>query len=127
MSDLLQVGEMAAMEGPDEPVDFAPGVMKAVFPSVNQLDPERMAALSRIVAGWLATVARNLFEHIRVPCEFRAPEHKTVSRSTLPAEGEEAFWGWLDGYEGHWILVTIERPFAASICERIFGAPLEQS
>jgi flagellar motor switch protein FliM len=47
-----------------------------------------------------------------------------VTRSQLPLTEEEAFWGVVEDYPECQILISIPRSFSASLCERIFGAPL---
>jgi flagellar motor switch protein FliM len=41
----------------------------------------------------------------------------------LPLAEEVSFWGQIEGEPEHSLLVSLPRPFAAAICERILGAP----
>ncbi len=127
MSDLLQ-SERAALEDFEAPMYISgKPVRPAVFPSVSQLDPERMARLSQLFLKWHEAIGKSLTEHIRTACEFRYPESAVVPTAQIPADGEESFWGTVEGFEEHRLLLCVPRQFAASICERIFGAPLEVS
>ena len=125
MSDLLQ-SERAALEDLETPI-YVSGkpVRRAAFPSVSQLDPERMVRLTQLFRRWQEAIGHSLTEHIRTACEFRPPESAVVATSQIPGDGEESFWGSVEGFDEHRLLLCVPRQFAASICERIFGAPLE--
>jgi hypothetical protein len=101
-----------------------PPAERAVFPSVAQLDPERTAALAAAVLRWLEAVNRDLSRVIRAACDLWPPRQQSLPRAALPPSDETPFWARVDGHPGHYLLLSLPRPFAATICERIFGAPL---
>lgn len=126
MSELLTPEERSALQEPfSDPGREERVATSAVFPSVNQLDPERMAALSGALRRWLGFVAEDLVELLRCGCAARPPAHQVVARSMLPSAAEEPFWATIEGHVGADLLVALPRPFAATIAERIFGAPFE--
>jgi flagellar motor switch protein FliM len=125
MSDLLSEEERSALQAPYAASVGRPReVARAEFPSVSQLDPERGAALVAALKLWLTTVSQELARQLRVPCIARPPYLQTVTRTQLPLTEEEAIWAVVEDYPECQIVLTMPRSFSASLCERIFGAPL---
>jgi flagellar motor switch/type III secretory pathway protein FliN len=127
MSDLLSEEERSALQAPYAAADGGGHeVVRADFPSVSQLDPERATSLFNALKRWLAPFSLDLSRQLRVPCTARPPHLQTLARNLLPLAEEEAFWGLIEGSSEDYVLLTLPRGFAASVCERIFGAPLQQ-
>jgi flagellar motor switch/type III secretory pathway protein FliN len=126
MSDLLSEEERSALQAPyAAAVDGVREVVRAEFPSVSQLDPDRATAFFGALKRWLTPLSQDLTRQLRAPCLARPPHLQSLARNLVPLAEEEAFWGLLDGSSEDYLLLTLPRGFAASICERIFGAPLE--
>jgi flagellar motor switch/type III secretory pathway protein FliN len=126
MSELLTAEERSALQEPFADSGRATRlVTPAVFANVEQLDPERVAALAAAFRRWLDRVTEDLSGQLRTPCAPRPPRHELVTRGLLPSPEEEPFWASIDGHPGSGLLVTLPRSFAAAIAERIFGAPFE--
>jgi flagellar motor switch/type III secretory pathway protein FliN len=126
MSDLLSAEERTALQ---ETYAVTRGqtreVVRAEFPGVSQLDPERAAAFATALKRWLDLVAQDLSQLLRLPCAPRPPTSSPIARGMLPLADEEAFWGAVEGCPESYLLMAVPRAFAAAVCERIFGAPLE--
>src|SRR5437588_4286144 len=126
MPELLTAEERSALQEPFADAGrAAPLVTPAIFASVDQLDPERIAALAGAVRRWLDSAAEELSGLLRAPCVPRPPAYQLVARSLLPSAGEEPFWAAIDCHPGSDLLITLPRSFAAAVSERIFGAPFE--
>ena len=125
MSDILTAEERSALQEPYAAGRATRLVTPAVFPSINQLDPERVAALGGQFRHWFERVAKDLSEQVRLTCVARPPVHQIVARNLLPSVEDEPLWAAVEGYSGSDLLVTLPRSFAAAISERIFGAPFE--
>jgi flagellar motor switch protein FliM len=100
-------------------------VLPAVFPTVGQLDPDRMAALSAVVTAWIEALVEYLSQQLRAVCLSGPPHQQSIARSMLPLGDEAAIWGGLVGSPECRILVSLPRAFGAALCERVFGAPLQ--
>src|SRR5690242_17365401 len=123
MSDLLSAEERSALQEPyAADRSSVREVTRAVFPSVGQLDPERTAMLIGGLKCWFEPVAEDLSRQLRLACVPRPPQHQTIARAMLPAVSEEGLWARIEGIREGFLLVSLPRPFAAAICERIFGA-----
>jgi flagellar motor switch protein FliM len=126
MADLLSAEERSALQAPFAAPEGADRrVEPAIFPSAGQLDPERTAALTAITKRWLDAVCRELSRQLRTPCAPSAPLLQSVACDGLPAPDESAFWGAIDGGPDCYLLLSLPRRFAALVCERSFGAPLQ--
>jgi len=125
MTNVISPAEMQALhESFSVSEGGAPLVTIAVFPSASELDSTRTVALTEITMRWIGMVARNLSDHLRVPCTPRRPLVQSIARSLLPLANEESFWGVVEAYPGHRILLSLPRAFAVAICERAFGAAM---
>src|SRR5712692_660970 len=126
MSDLLTAEERSALQEPYAAArSSAREVTRAEFPSVGQLDPERAATLISGLKRWFEPVAEDLSRQLRLSCVPRPPLQQTIARGMLPPVSEEAFWAKMEGVPQGYMLISLPRPFAAAICERIFGAPFD--
>src|SRR5438874_257947 len=126
MSDLLSEEERSALQAPYAgSIARTREVVRAEFPSVSQLDPERAVALVTALKRWLVPVSDDLSRALRVPCTARPPHLQMVGRPLLPLAEDEATWGSLQEHPESHILISLPRSFAAALCERLFGAPFE--
>src|SRR5205085_2541474 len=71
-------------------------------------------------------VAEQLSGLLRSACTGRSPSYQLVPRGLLPAPEEEPFWAAIEDFAGSDLLITFPRSFAATIAERLFGAPFEE-
>lgn len=124
MSELLTVDEREALRGLFPPTSERE-VTLAQFPSVTQLDPEQTTALSVGLRRWLDGLAKDLTRTLRTSCAALPLRTQMIGRASLTLAEDEHFWCLADGDPTHRILLSTPRRFAASICERLFGAPLE--
>jgi flagellar motor switch/type III secretory pathway protein FliN len=106
---------------------LARGARPASFPNVSHLDPDLIGEMSVGVRKWLELLVRNLSRHIRVSCTFSSVENETVSHTQVPPKDEVAYWGEIEGHPNNLIAISLPSAFAASFCERFFGAPLAVS
>jgi flagellar motor switch/type III secretory pathway protein FliN len=133
LSDLLSAEERTALQEPYQATGSrAPVVALAQFPDVSQMAPDRTSALNAALKRWMDPVLKELTRQLRVSCEPRPPFHQSVARHLMPLPDDQAFWATIEGCPGTGsgatdgvVLLTLPRRFAASMCERIFGAPLE--
>src|SRR4051794_4004147 len=126
MSELLTPEERSALNEPfSAPERDEWAVTQAVFADVDQLDSERIASLTGPLRRWLDHVAQELAGLLRCTCTPRLPAYQLVPRGLLPAPEEEPFWAAIEGFPGSDLLVSFPRSFAATIAERLFGAPFE--
>jgi flagellar motor switch protein FliM len=127
MADLLTAEERTALQAPygADRSGGAREVRRAVFPDANQIDPERTAALVLAIKSWAERLLKELSMQLRVSCSPCAVYQQTVSRGMLPVAAEESFWGIVEGHPEAVILLALPRSFAAALCERVFGAPMQ--
>ncbi len=121
MVDLLRPEEREALQAL---ASHAPLIHRASFPSVSELEPERIAALEVAVRRWLGGMAQSLSEPLRVACSHHAPRHQMVAPTRILPNDEVGFWVRCEPSEDDYLLIGLPRSFAASLCERVFGAPL---
>ena len=125
MSELLTADEREALRGLFPPTTSTREVTLAQFPSVTQLDPEQTTALSAGLRRWLDALARDLSRALRASCAALPLRTQMVGRASLTLAEDEQFWCVADGDRTLRVLLSLPRRFAAAICERLFGAPLE--
>lgn len=123
MADLLSPEERAALQESPAAGGGRPLVEPALFPSAGQLDPERTAALTSAFQRWLEPVAQDLSRQLRLPCALQAVQLDAGAGGIVPGAGEELFWAAVDTYRAAYLRIQLPRAFAASVCERIRGAP----
>jgi flagellar motor switch/type III secretory pathway protein FliN len=121
MPDLLHPDERAALDAPYG----TPEPIPAVFPSTSQLDPEGQTALLNGVRQWLLGVARQLSGLLRMPCVGEPIVLKTLTRGQPAGPPSVRYQLLLDDLPECPIHLSLSRPFAGALCERLFGAPLE--
>jgi flagellar motor switch/type III secretory pathway protein FliN len=128
MSDLLSAEERNALQQPYGGKRIASRIVtRAIFPSVSQLDGEGTAALSAGLKSWLEILVRDLGVQLRTPCRYHPPAQQAVAGDQLPLPDEEVFWARIDGLNPSHVRLSLPSAFAAAICERVFGAPLQST
>lgn len=126
MTDLLSSEERSALQEPFAKTR-APNlsVTRAVFPSVSQLDSELTEALHVGIKRWLDKLTDDLSKQMQTHCAARSPAQDTVSGESLLRSDDERFWGRIEGRGDCGVMLSLPAAFAATICERVFGAPLQ--
>ena len=118
--ELLNSEERSALKS----LYSTPDVVVAVFPSVSQLDKEQQAAFFHGLTRWGMHFQRELSSLLRLPCIFLPPQQMIVSQNQRWRGDEEIFHAVYGPERGQSLSLALSRPFAAALCERLFGAPM---
>ncbi len=118
--ELLNPEERSALKS----LYTTPDVVVAVFPSVSQLDKEQQAAFFNKLTQWGVHFQRELASLLRLPCIFLPPQQMIVSQNQRWRGDEEIFHAVYGPHKGQTLSLALPRPFAAALCERLFGSPI---
>ena len=118
--ELLNSEERSALKS----LYTTPDVVVAVFPSVGQLDKEQQSAFFNVLTRWGVHFQRELTTILRLPCAFLPPQQLIVSQNQRWRGDEEIFHAVYGPEKGQSLSLALPRPFAAALCERLFGAPM---
>jgi flagellar motor switch protein FliM len=118
--ELLNSEERSALKS----LYTTPDVVVAVFPSVSQLDKEQQSAFFNVLTRWGIHFQRELTTILRLPCVFLPPQQLIVSQNQRWRGDEEIFHAVYGPEKGQSLSLALPRPFAAALCERLFGAPM---
>ena len=118
--ELLNPEERSALKS----LYSTPDVVIAVFPSVSQLDKDQQSAFFNGLTQWGVHFQRELSILLRLPCTFLPPQQMIVSQNQRWRGDEEIFHAAYGPEKGQSLSLALPRPFAAALCERLFGAPM---
>lgn len=118
--ELLQPEEKSALKG----LYTTPDVVTAVFPSVGQLENDHQKAFLRNLSQWQANLERDLGSLLRVPCRFLPVQQAFLRKDQLWRGGEEVYLALYESPRPQAVTFALPSVFAASLCERLFGAPM---
>lgn len=118
--ELSKTDERSALKS----ISTSPDVVVAVFPSVGQLDKKQQTAFFQALTQWGGSFQRELSSLLRLPCTFLTPQQVIVSQNQCWRGDEEIFPAIYGPEKGQTLSLALSRPFAAAICERLFGAPM---
>lgn len=118
--ELLQPEEKSALKG----LYKTPDVVTAVFPSVGQLENDHQKAFLKNLGQWQTNLERELTTLLRLPCRFLPVQQAFLRRDQLWRGGEDVFPAVYDSPDPQTVTFALPRTFEASLCERLFGAPM---
>lgn len=105
----------------------SPDVVLAVFPSATQLDTEVMDKVIARFSQYGVQLGQELTTLLRLPSRAFPAYSAAVSRGQLGQGSEESFYSAAGKNKEIPIVISLPRNFCASLCERLFGAPMAVS